>query len=166
MGFIQNLFSGGASQVINSVGDVLDKVVTTKGEKLQLELEMKKAENQYNLDIANLSLEERKAVLGDVDSARRRDSEVQTSANATTLAKNVSPVLALGTTILTFSLFGMLIFYDTAIEATKRDIVIYILGVLSAILTQIFGFYFGSSMGSADKARTIQDLQSKMMDKI
>ena len=164
MGFIQNLFSGGASQVINSVGSVLDKVITTKGEKMQLELEMKKADNQYTLDMANLSLEERKALLGDVASARTMNAAVQESANATQLAKNVSPILALGGTLLTFTLFGWLMFgtWDPR-DSDKKEIVLYVLGVLSGILSQVFGYYFGSSQGSADKSKSIQVMNEKMM---
>ena len=162
MGFIQNLFSGGASQVINSVGSVLDKVITTKSEKMQLALEMKKAENQYNLDMANLSLEERKALLGDVASARTMNAAVQESANATRLAKNVSPLLALGASLITFCLFGLLMF-GPAVDQNKREMILYVLGILSAVLTQIFGFYFGSSQGSAEKSKSIQDMHEKMM---
>jgi hypothetical protein len=37
------------------------------------------------------------------------------------------------------------------IDNSSKDVVIYILGVLSAIITQIFSFYYGSSQGSSDK---------------
>lgn len=106
MGFIKDLFSGGSSELVNSVGKVLDKVVTTKAEKMQLEMEMKKAERQFELDMANLSLEERKAMLGDVASARASNAAVETSATASRLSKNVSAFLALGGTLLCFALFA------------------------------------------------------------
>jgi len=77
------------------------------------------------------------------------------------LSKNVSAYLAIGTTILTFILFYILVFKPSAIEDRSKDVIIYILGVLSAIVTQIFSFYFGSSQGSADKNKTIQDMQMK-----
>jgi hypothetical protein len=32
-----------------------------------------------------------------------------------------------------------------------KDVALYILGVLSAISTQIFSYYFGSSKGSSEK---------------
>ena len=166
MGFIQKLFSGGASEVINSVGNVLDKVITTKGEKMQLDLEMKKAEQQYNLDLMHLSLDERKALLGDIDSARKREMEVQSSPNSSKLAKNVSPYLALGGTVLTFAMFGWLMFGDwtTAKDAQgKKEIILYVLGVLSGILTQVFSYYFGSSQGSAAKSDSIQNMHNASM---
>ncbi len=168
MGFIQNLFSGGASEVINSVGNVLDKVITTKGEKMQLELEMKKAEQQYNLDLLHLSLDERKALLGDIDSARKREMEVQSSPNASKLAKNVSPYLALGGTLLTFGMFAWLMFGDwnaaNKEAQDKKEIVLYVLGVLSGILSQVFSYYFGSSLGSAAKSDSIQNMHKASME--
>ena len=41
MSFISDIFSGGAGKLVDSVGNVLDKVVTTKGEIMQQELEIK-----------------------------------------------------------------------------------------------------------------------------
>jgi len=41
--------------------------------------------------------------------------------------------------------------------AEVKDVVLYVLGVLSAILTQVFSFYFGSFQGSSDKNKTIAD---------
>jgi hypothetical protein len=49
-----------------------------------------------------------------------------------------------------FILFAILIFVDVRPEA--KDILIYILGVLSAAVTQILSYYFGSSQGSKDKS--------------
>ena len=166
MGFLSDLFSGGASTLVDSVGNAIDKLTTTKEEKLQLDLEMKKADWQFQTDMKKLSVEEKQLVYQDIDSARKMSSEVQTSANATKLSKNVGPFLALGTVLLTFSLFLLVIFYNKifgkeALDPTTKDIIIYILGVLSAILGQIFSFYFGSSQGSADKNKTIQDLQMR-----
>jgi hypothetical protein len=46
-------------------------------------------------------------------------------------------------------------------SSVKGDVVIYILGVLSAIVTQIFSYYFGSSMGSADKNKIIESMQDQ-----
>src|SRR5258708_23343659 len=120
MGFIQNLFSGGASQLVNSVGNVLDKVITTKGEKMQLDNEMKKADQQFELDMQNLSLEDKKAMLGDIDSARKHDNEVQANPNASKLAKNVSPILALGGALLCFALFGWLMFGNWSPADTNK----------------------------------------------
>jgi flagellar basal body-associated protein FliL len=65
-------------------------------------------------------------------------------------------VLALGVVALSFILFAVLIFVNVTPEA--KDILIYILGVLSAAVTQILSYYFGSSQGSKDKSNEIKAL--------
>ena len=158
MSFITDLFSGGASTLVNSVGNVLDKVVTTKEEKMQLENELVKSEQQFQVDMQKLSNDQQQMVYQDIDSARKRETAVQTSENATKLSKNVSPILALGATLITFVLFYLVIFQNNKFDPSVKDIVVYILGVLSALLTQIFSYYFGSSQGSSDKNKSIQNM--------
>ncbi len=160
MGFLQSIFSGGASDVVNAVGGVVDKLVTTKEEKMQLENEIRKAELQYELEMRKMDVEEKGQVFSDIKDAREMTSTVQTSSNATKLSKNVGPYLALGTTLLTFALFFTLIF-GYCDKGNTKEIVLYILGVLSAIVTQIFSFYFGSSQSSSLKNQTIQNMSSK-----
>jgi citrate synthase len=161
MSFLSNLFSGGASTLVDSVGKVLDNVVTTKEEKMQLENEIRKSEMQFQLDMKKLSNEEQQMLLSDLNSARQREVQVQTSEYATQLAKNVAPYLALGTTVLTLTLFFFLIFSTQDLPAQKKDIILYVLGVLSAILTQIYSYYFGSSAGSAAKSKTLANITEK-----
>jgi hypothetical protein len=164
MGFLSNIFSGGASSVIDSIGNTLDKVTTTKGEKMQLELEMKKADMDFQTEMRKLSVEERALALGDIDSARKVAAAVQTSPSATKLSKNTAPFLALGTTLLAFVLFYFVVFKNKVlIDNSSKDVVIYILGVLSAIITQIFSFYFGSSQGSSDKSKMMEGMYNQGM---
>ena len=163
MSFLTDLFSGGAGSVVDSVGKVLDNVITTKEEKLQLENELRQSEIQYQLDLKKLTNEEQKMYLDDISSARQREVQVQSSENSTRLGKNVASFLALGTTILTLALFFILIFSPQLIGPDKKDIILYILGVLSATLTQIYSYYFGSSAGSAAKSRTLAAISDKQM---
>lgn len=107
---------------------------------------------QDKLDLAELELR-----LKDVDSARDRETAIATSKDAPLLNKIVTPVLALGVIALTFTLFGVVMFDDTPVDASRKDILIYVLGVLSAIATQIVSYYFGSSQGSKDKADQLKD---------
>ncbi len=161
MSFLKDIFSGGASTLVDSVGKMLDNVVTTKEEKLQLENEIRKSEMQFQVDMKKLSNEEQQMILGDISSARQREVQIQTSEHATKLAKNVSPFLALGTTLITLALFYVLIFTPEVIKGDSKDIIMYILGVLSAVLTQIYSYYFGSSAGSAEKSKTLAGMQGR-----
>ena len=104
------------------------------------------------LDLAELELR-----LKDTDSAREREVQVSTSDKAPLLNKIVTPVLALSILLLTFVLFGVVMFDDTPVEASRKDILIYILGVLSAIASQIVSYYFGSSQSSKDKTDALKE---------
>jgi len=92
----------------------------------------------------------------DRDSARNRETAIATSASAPTINKIVTPVLALGVVALSFILFAILIFVE--VKDNAKDILIYILGVLSAAVTQILSYYFGSSQGSKDKSDELKGL--------
>lgn len=161
MGFLKDLFSGGANTLVDSVGKVLDNVVTTKEEKMQLENEIRKSEMQFQLDLKKLSLEEQQMVLNDMSNARQREVQMLNAPNTTKLNRNLMPMMALGTILIVLALFYVLIFSPKVIQNDSKDIVMYILGVLSAVLTQIYSYYFGSSAGSADKAKTLASMQSK-----
>ena len=161
MSFITYLYSGGAGSIVDSVGKVLDNVITTKEEKMQLENELRKSEIQFQIDFKKLTNEEQKMFLDDISSARQRETQIQTSENATKLGKNVASFLALGTVALTLILFASLIFIPSSDLGEKKDIILYILGVLSATLTQIYSYYFGSSAGSAAKSQTIANIAQK-----
>jgi hypothetical protein len=104
------------------------------------------------LDLAEFELR-----LKDTDSAREREVQISTSDKAPLLNKIVTPVLALSILLLTFVLFGVVMFNDTPVEASRKDILIYILGVLSAIASQIVSYYFGSSAGSKDKTDALKE---------
>ncbi len=106
--------------------------------------------------IKQLEHDKFKAILEDKANARQREASVVQSENAPLLNKVVTPVLALSVTGLSFVLFAVLIFVEVKPEA--KDILIYILGVLSAAVTQILSYYFGSSMGSKDKGDQLRSI--------
>jgi hypothetical protein len=108
------------------------------------------------LKLREIDLKEIELDNKDRDSARNRETAIATNEAAPLINKIVTPVLALGVTALTFGLFGLLIFVDVKPEA--KDILIYILGALSAALTQILSYYFGSSAGSKEKDDNIKGL--------
>ena len=110
--------------------------------------------------IAELAHEETmfKSEVEDRASARDRESAVSTSAEAPYINKVIVPILAGGVLVLSFLLFGLVVFDNAVIDPSRKDIVIYILGVLSAIDTQIIAYYFGSSSGSVQKSDFMEKL--------
>ena len=140
---------------------LVDRLIPDPTKKAEAQLELLKLQASGELaKMANES-EITKAYLADVDSARTRESAVATSENAPYLNKIITPILALGVLLATFALFAFVLFDKGAIDPTRKDILIYVLGVLSAIATQIIAYYFGSSKGSADKNMAIDKMISK-----
>lgn len=122
-----------------------------------------KQKAQANLVIAELAHSETlfSKEVEDRASARQREADVASSENAPTINKIITPVLAIGTILLSFLLFYIVAFDTSVFTNANKDIIIYILGVLSAIDTQIIGYYFGSSSQSAEKTRTIESMIRK-----
>lgn len=128
-------------------------------------IRLKSAEMEHEEELLRLKIEENKLGLAelelfmkDVDSAREREVQISTSEKAPLLNKIVTPVLALSLLLATFILFGIVMFDNDPIEPTRKDILIYILGVLSTISTQVIAYYFGSSQGSRDKSDQIKEM--------
>jgi hypothetical protein len=90
--------------------------------------------------------------------------EYYDSKTAPWLSKHVASILALLTVVLSFVLFYILVFITLSPE--KKELILYILGVLSAIDTQIFSYYFGSSKGSDIKNRMIQNTLSNLHENV
>ena len=109
------------------------------------------AEKLAEIDVKKLEME-----MKDRQDARNREIQLATNNSVPFINKIVTPVLALGVVTLSFILFAVLIFVNVTPEA--KDILIYILGVLSAAVTQILSYYFGSSQGSKDKSNEIKAL--------
>lgn len=152
---IASIVSGLIQNNMHKVADaVMDKgveyVEQKMGVKLKPEGELTESDVK-SLQEAAMKHEEFMAEIDakDRDSARNREIEIATSDKAPYINKVVTPYLALGVVGLSFVLFSILIFVEVKPEA--KDILIYILGVLSAAVTQILSYYFGSSQGSKDK---------------
>jgi len=142
------IVGGSAGSIVDSIGNVADKFITTGQEKAEFKAEVEQEINRHLEAITT-------AANTEMESARSREVQIATSAEAPLINKIITPVLALGVIILTFTLFYMVMFKSWGAE---KDVVIYILGVLSAVTTQIIAYYFGSSQGSRDKSETLKKI--------
>ena len=106
------------------------------------------------------------AEYADRDSARRRETAIATSENASWLNKTVTPILALGTVSMSFGLFLIIIFVDVDINSGAKDILVYVLGALNSATTMVLAYYFGSSVGSKQKSSEINHLLEKKEPRI
>lgn len=112
----------------------------------ELTLKLKEADNAFKIKTRELG----------VDVFRL---EVDDRKNARDLAKvNMLPQIVISTIfILAFSLICYVVFSGKVqLEGVAKDIVVYLLGILSAGVTQIMNFWFGSSAGSKEKTHSMK----------
>jgi len=148
--------SGGTSILVGAA-DAPD----SDQEKAELANEIARATLQHDAQMVALGLQETQAYLADAVSARDNQYRVQESEQATWLAKNVQPLLAFCVTGSAFILFTVVIIggsKDGFLKAETKDIVIYILGALTTVVSQVVSYYFGSSAGSKDKSNTLNSI--------
>jgi hypothetical protein len=168
---ITPLLGNGLNLVANAVLAKGKKVVE---EKLGVELKpdmspedlarVQIAQMEHEEELLKLRLEEDKLDLAelemrlkDTNDARVRETQIVTSDKAPLLNKLITPILALGLLGITFTLFGIVLFQASPIDPSRKDILIYILGVLSAVATQVVSYYFGSSQSSKDKTEALKE---------
>jgi hypothetical protein len=113
-------------------------------------LRIKLEDNKLDLAKYELSLK-------DTGNARKREIEIATAENAPLLNKVITPILALAIIGITMGLFSMVMFDNTPVEPSRKDILIYVLGVLSAVSTQVASYYFGSSSSSKEKTDALKE---------
>jgi len=163
--FLSNLSSAGAGSLVEAVGSAMDKNVTDEEQKT-LDNEMIKATMKHETEMATIGLQEKQATLADTASARENQSRVQESERASWIAKNVHSVLAIGIIGLTFFMYWYIVFSEDSERIFKdnssmKEIVIYILGALTTVATQVVSYFFGSSSGSAAKSESIHSIMTK-----
>lgn len=157
-GIVSKIAGDKAADIVTSVGNVADKFITTGQEKEEFKAEVQKEVNRHLEEMTKAQNSELELILKDVDSARNREIQVATSEKAPLINKIIQPILAIALILLAFVMFYAVMFKQLGAE---KDIVIYVLGVLSAVVTQTISYYFGSSVGSRNK----QDQIDKFLQK-
>ena len=132
-------------------GKVVDRIWPDATEAQKADASRIIAELAHDENIFTKEVEDRK-------SARDREAQISTSADAPLLNKIVLPVLAIGVMVLSFLLFYIVAFDSDIVTTRNKDVIIYILGVLSAIDTQIIQYYFGSSSGSTQTRSFLENM--------
>ena len=136
--------------LVSGLMPVAEKLITRilpdkEGQRKAL-LELQKLE-------ASGEIKKMEAEFADKDSARKMQMMAMESQYASWLQKNIVPVLACGTTLMTFALFLILMLID--IPDKSHDLSMILLGGLLSSQSVILSFYFGSSMGSKEKSEDL-----------
>lgn len=139
------------------LGGMLDDVFTSKEEKAAGQAKIKEIENTLEIKIAEAITDREKAILADTQDARKNYTAVQESDKASWLAKNIMPLLTIAVTFGFFGLLGYMLKYSVP-ESNER-IMDILLGSLGTAWITMVSFYFGSSKGSEDKQKHINNMQ-------
>ena len=143
---ITKIFGGSAKEVINSVGGVLDNLITSKEEKEAAKLAIEKELNRHLEQLQANLLKEQELDNADRDSARKRESEF---VKATGRADYFQYFIG-ATAVLTMCGIVIWILYNPIPE--KNDhVVMLVIGELLGIVAAIYSYHYGSSQGSRFK---------------
>lgn len=144
MSFIKKILSSGGSDIINSVGKVLDNVITNKEELAQAKIEAEKEVNRHLEVLQNNLLKEKELEVQDRSSARIREQEYLKATGHIDWLMWFLCVAGIG--ILTYCLVML-----TNNELENKELFIHFLGIIEGVVVSIYGYFFGSSASSKIK---------------
>ena len=121
MNFLGKIFSGGATELVEGVGGVLDNLITSKDEKLEAKRKIKEL-------VANYEVEMEKNITSRWEADLKSDSW---------LSKNVRPLTLVFLIVCTM----LLIFIDAG--AISFDVKDSYVDLLQLVLITVIGAYFG-----------------------
>jgi hypothetical protein len=162
---ITKLLAGG---VLKDVTGLLDEVITTKEERQTLLNELKKHEFQHEETIEAIKariyekeLEFMQTELNSEVELRKqavRLQEANNSEHSTLLNKAIAPILALSATACAILVYVLVL--TAHLKATEPTVLLVISNVTNVVLV-VFGFYFGSSVGSKIKDSQLEKFNKK-----
>lgn len=163
MGLLQNIFSKGAGDLIEKVGNTVDKFVTTKEEKEKLKIEVQKLVQDHEINLLQLSQKEVESYLKDSQSARDANVKIQESDKASWLSKNVAYLIDIFITLLFGAITAILFLRLFKIAASDVDIVslMALHGTVTAVFMTIVNFHRGTSRGSENKQKQLDKIYNK-----
>jgi len=145
------IVGGSAGSIVDSIGNVADKFITTGQEKAEFKAEVEQEINRHLEAITT-------AANTEMESARSREVQIVTSEHSPLINKIITPLLALLIVVLTFAMWYMVLYKTFGVE---KDVVVFILGALTTLCGGVVNYYFGSSSGSKDKSDQIKKLMNQ-----
>ena len=112
-------------------------------------LKLKKADADFKVAMRNLDIKEEELNTSDRKSARK-------------LAEKLGHLPQVIISAIFIAVFGFVVhnvFNGEQVPENMQNIVVFLLGILSAGITQIMNFWFGSSSGSKEKTRALSAKQ-------
>ena len=154
--FIKSAFSGAGNGLLTGVSKIISDFKIDPAVAAQMNEQMKELVAKHESDMANIAEQQYEAQLKDVQNARDREVAIANSDKAPLLTKLTLPILAIAVTLGFFGLLAYMLKYD--VPQSNKSLLDIMLGSLGTAWISIVGYYFGSSKGSDDKNKIIDNL--------
>lgn len=161
MNILSTILSGGASKLVESIGTAVDNLTTSKEEKEALKIEIQKEVNRHTEAIQSEANKELDILLKDTASARDANARIQESEKASFWAKNTAYFLDVfigliwGTMTIFIGCKALKLVDNVNADMTA---VLSLYSTVTAIFMINVNFHRGSSIGSQNKQKTIDNL--------
>lgn len=146
MNIFTKLFSGGAKEIVDSVGGVIDNLTTSKEEKEAAKLALQQEINRHLESIQTNATKELEIQLQDKSSARGREVELAKVTGHSDYMNWMLAIVALGLLVyITVKLSS------SEVPKANEHILINLIGIVEGCVLGIYSYQFGSSIGSRIK---------------
>ena len=140
---LTKIFGGSATEVITSVGSVIDNLTTSKEEKEAAKLAIQVEVNRHMEALQNNLIKEKELDVQDRASARTRETDfVKATGRADYFQYFIGSLAVITTCVIIF----ILLFNE--IPQKNEHVIMLFIGEILGIVTGIYSYHFGSSMGS------------------
>jgi hypothetical protein len=133
MSWFTNLFTGPLDKIVTSVGEAIDRNVTTDHERLKLANELEQIRANAKLEAAKLELEAERVMESAV--TERWQSDMQSD---DPLAKRVRPLA-----LIYLLLFMTIVILADSFEGLEFNVKDVYVDLIQALLLLVFGAYYG-----------------------
>jgi hypothetical protein len=141
---LSNILKGSGKELIDSIGGVLDNVITNKEELAKVKIEADKEINRHLEALQDRILKEKELEVKDRETARTRESEIVKSTGHFDYA--MWALAFSGIAIMFYCLY-----YLVNSTIVNKELFVHFLGIIEGVVVSIYGYYFGSSLGSRIK---------------
>jgi hypothetical protein len=151
---INSIFSSVSGSLVKNIGDIVEKYIPSTMDKANLNKDLMNIKSDFDIKIETLQNELNKAYLADVDSARKM--QIAALGQNDLFSKRFAYFLAIFIVFGAF-LFDIALFFVNYPQA-NRDMLNMVAGVINTgALISVINFFFGSSQGSVDKQKIIEN---------
>lgn len=161
MSILTNILSGGTAKLVESVGNAVDNLITSKEEKEQLKIELEKEINRHNETVESEATKQVELYLKDIASARDSNARIQESEKASFWAKNTAYFLDVFVGLIWGSLTIFIALRQlrlVTVEGADFTGILSLYATVTAIFMISVNFHRGSSISSQNKDKTISNL--------